>query len=198
VKTQAGTDPAPERPDVDWRHVVEQIQAADPAGEETLYKALNAGSRQFLQRRLGTQDVEDRVHDMFLIVKQAIMRGNLREPERLMGFVRTVLYRQVSLGISRAMGERGTTVDLADAPYLASSEPDPEQQVLSHVRVEAVAHELRKLKAKDFDILTRYYLREQRPERIRDELGLSQPQFLLRKSRAKARLAGLLRRKASA
>jgi RNA polymerase sigma-70 factor (ECF subfamily) len=192
-----GTHQVPERQQVDWRRVVEQIRAGDPAGEETLYKVLNAGSRQFLQRRLGTQDVEDRVHDMFLIVAQAIIRGDLREPERLMGFVRTVLYRQLSLGISRVVGERETTVDLEATPYLTSREPDPEQQVLSQERVAAIAQELRKLKEKDFELLTRYYLREQQPERIRDEMGLSQTQFLLRKSRAKARLAELFRSKAS-
>jgi RNA polymerase sigma-70 factor (ECF subfamily) len=193
-----GRTQGPERPDVDWRRVVEQIRAGDPSGEETLYHALNAGTRQFLQRRLGTQDVEDRVHDIFLIVTEAIIRGDLREPERLMGFVRTVLYRQLSLGISRAVGARETTVDLGDKPNLTSSEPDPEQQVLSRERVDTIANELRKLKEKDFELLTRYYLREQQPERIRDEMGLSQTQFLLRKSRAKARLAGLLRRKAGA
>src|SRR6266699_7174595 len=98
----------PEQPQVDWQLVVEQIRQGDPAGEETLYKNLIGGARHFLQRRLGTQDVEDRIHDVFLIVVQTIRRGELREPERLMGFVRTVLYRQLNLAISRIVTARET------------------------------------------------------------------------------------------
>jgi RNA polymerase sigma-70 factor, ECF subfamily len=91
---------------VDWKAVVEQIRAGDPTGEETLYRDLAAGSRQFLQRRLGVQDVDDRVHNVFVIVVQAIRRGELREPERLMAFVRTVLIRQVGLAISTLVHTR--------------------------------------------------------------------------------------------
>ena len=52
------------------------------------------------------QDLDDRVHDTFLIVVQAIKRGELREPERLMGFVRTVVRRQVAAQIEREMQNR--------------------------------------------------------------------------------------------
>ena len=187
-------DQASERPQIDWRRVVEQIQAGDPRGEETLYRALNTGARQFFRRRLGIQDVEDHVHDVFVIVVQAILRGELREPERLMGFVRTVLYRQSAAGISRIVGERKTSADFGMAADLTNDEPDPEQRILSRERIDAMARELRKLKAKDFELLTRFYLREQSPQRIRDEMGLNETQFLVRKSRARARLAGLLRK----
>jgi hypothetical protein len=44
-------------PDVDWKVVVDQIRAGDPAGEEALYRNLAAGARLFLQRKLGPQDV---------------------------------------------------------------------------------------------------------------------------------------------
>jgi hypothetical protein len=46
-----------------------------------------------LCRQLGPQDLDDKVHDTFLIVVQAIRKGELREPERLMGFVHTVVRR---------------------------------------------------------------------------------------------------------
>src|SRR5579864_2092791 len=81
---------------VDWAVVVEQIRTGDPAGEEVLYRNLVGGARLFLQRRLGKEDVEDQVHDLFLTLVETIRRGELREPERLMGFVRTVLYRRLN------------------------------------------------------------------------------------------------------
>jgi len=43
------------------------------------------------------------VHDTFVIVVQAIRKGELREPERLMGFVRTVVRRQVAAQIDHAV-----------------------------------------------------------------------------------------------
>src|SRR5450759_5491641 len=82
----------PQEPEIDWRNVVDLIQRGDPAGEEILYRTLLRGARKFLQRRLGTQDVDDRVHDVFLIVAGAIHRGDIQHPEHLMAFVRTVLY----------------------------------------------------------------------------------------------------------
>jgi hypothetical protein len=52
-----------------------------------------------------------------------------------------------------------------------------------------------KMNHREFEVLTRFYLREQPPERIRLEMGLTQTQFDLLKSRAKARLTALIRRK---
>jgi RNA polymerase sigma-70 factor, ECF subfamily len=99
----------PEKPQVDWKVVVDQIRQGDPAGEETVYQNLLSGARLFLQRRLGTRDVDDKVHDLFLTIIETIRRGELREPERLMGFVRTVLYRELHLEVSRIMRSRETT-----------------------------------------------------------------------------------------
>jgi RNA polymerase sigma-70 factor, ECF subfamily len=190
-----GYQSAPEKPQIDWSKTVAQIRAGDPAGEETLYQTLNTGARLFLKRRLGTQDVDDRVHDVFVIVVQAILKGDLREPERLMGFVRTVLYRQLSQGISQIVDERKTSANIGAAANLSNSEPDPEQLVVTEDRVKDMEQALRQLKQKDVELLTRYYLREQDSGRICNEMGLSQTQFLVRKSRAKARLAELLRRR---
>jgi len=55
-----------QEPEVDWKNVVNLIQRGD-RGREVLYQLCTrrAGS---WQRRLGTQDVDDRVHDVFLIV----------------------------------------------------------------------------------------------------------------------------------
>jgi len=181
-----------EMPQFDWPQVVEQIRRGDPTGEETLYRTLNEGARLFLQRRLGTPDVQDNVHDVFLTVVQAIRRGALREPERLMGFVRTVLYRQLNLAISRIVGARQTASVSDSASQLSNSEPDPEQRVLDRERVETMKRGMKKMKREDVEILTRFYLRGQRPERICDEMALTATQFALRKSRAKALLASLI------
>ncbi len=183
------------RPQVDWKTTVELIRAGDPAGDEALYRNLASGARLFLQRRLGTQDVEDRVHDLFVIVVETIRRGELREPERLMGFVRTVLNRQLSLEVSRLVQNRRNAINLESAVGLTAADPTPEQQAATHEKIELMRKVLRKMSPREFEVLTRFYLYKQPPERIRTEMGLTQTQFQLLKSRAKARLTDLIRRK---
>lgn len=180
---------------LDSKAVVEQIRAGDPAGEVELYQNFATGARLFLQRRLGTQDVDDLVHDLFVIVVETIRRGDLREPERLMGFVRTVLSRQLSLGISRVIHKRETSIELESAGHLTTADPTPEQRAAADQQVDIVKKVLRKMSTRDREVLTRFYLREESPERIQLEMGLTQTQFNLLKSRAKARLTEFVQRK---
>ncbi len=178
---------APE-PEVDWAAVVTRIQQGDSAAEELLYRTLAGGARFFLQRHLGTQDVEDRVHDIFIIVTGAIRRGDIEQPERLMGFVRTVLFRQLN-------GPRREAADLDTTTELPSPATTPEERAIAEQKIALMAKVLRELSDRDFAVLSRFYLREQTPRQICDEMGLTQVQFQLLKSRAKARLADLMRRK---
>jgi len=185
----------PEKPQVDWKVVVDQIRQGDPAGEEALYQNLVGGARLFLQRRLGTADIDDKVHDLFLTIVDAIRRGEIREPERLMGFVRTVLYRQLNLEVSRLIRSRETTSGIEAADRLSGSGPTPEQQTLAHEKIALMKQVLREMSDRDFEVLARSYLREQPAERICLEMGLTPTQFQLLKSRAKARLADLMQSK---
>src|SRR6266699_4557108 len=114
-----------------------------------------------------------------------------------MGFVRTVLYRQLNLAISRIVTARETMAASASMANLTVMEPTPEQQAATHEEVEAMKQELRRMKDRDLELLTRYYLREQPQERICTEMALTPTQFLVRKSRAKARLANLTQRRLS-
>jgi RNA polymerase sigma-70 factor (ECF subfamily) len=183
----------PEKPQVDWSAIVDQIQQGNPAGEETLYQNLVGGARLFLQRRLGTLDIDDKVHDLFLTIVDAIRRGEIREPERLMGFVRTVLYRQLNLAVSRIIRNRETTAGIEAADEISGSGPTPEQQTLDHEKIALMKQVLREMNDRDFEVLTRSYIREQPQERICVDMGLTPTQFQLLKSRAKARLSELMR-----
>jgi RNA polymerase sigma-70 factor, ECF subfamily len=183
------------QPEVDWKTTVQQIRDGDPAGEEALYRKLASGARLFLRRKLRTEDVDDRVHDLFVIVVETIRRGELREPERLMGFVRTVLNRQLNLEIARIVRSRRTSTDLESAAGLMTGAASPEEEAVAKQRVELMKETLRKMSDRDFEVLTRFYLREQPAERIRAEMGLTATQFDLLKARAKGRLMQSIRRK---
>jgi RNA polymerase sigma factor (sigma-70 family) len=195
VSKEIDKSPSPARSEVDWKAVVEQIRVGDPAGEEALYQNLAAGARLFLQRRLGPPDVDDRVHNVFVIVVQAIRRGELREPERLMGFVRTVLNRQLGLAIAGLVRTREHLIHLDSAHHLTAADPSPEEHALSTQKIALMKQALKEMSRREFDVLMRFYLREQPPEQIQSEMHLTPTQFNLLKSRAKAKLTELVRQK---
>src|SRR5438270_1421892 len=111
----AGADGHGQAPQADWTGLVARIQAGDGLAMEELYQIFSRGIRFHLCRQLGPQELDDKVHDTFLIVVQAIQRGELREPDRLMGFVRTIVRRQVAAYIDELVQTRresgGVTAD---------------------------------------------------------------------------------------
>jgi RNA polymerase sigma factor (sigma-70 family) len=181
--------------EVNWRELVERIQRGEDAGMEELYRIFAKGIRFFLCRQLGSQELDDKVHDTFLIVVQAIQRGDLREPERLMGFVRTVVRRQVAAYIDQVVRVRREETDIELSGRIADRRSNPEQSLAFRQKVELMKSVLRELSDKDREILTRFYLHEQTQEEICDDMGLSETQFRLLKSRAKARFGELGKKK---
>src|SRR5579862_3077030 len=61
---------------VDWPELVSRIHRGDESGMEDLYRIFARGIRFYLCRQLGPQELDDKVHDTFLIVVQAIRRGD--------------------------------------------------------------------------------------------------------------------------
>ena len=180
---------------VQWTLLVEQIKAGDNAGMEQLYKLFSRGIRYYLCRQLGPQELEDKVHDTFLIVVNAIKRGDLREPERLMGFVRTVVRRQVAAYIETAVHTRREQTDLESGITVADRKRNPEQEAMLKQKSELMKSALGALSERDRDILVRFYLHEQPQEQICREMSLTETQFRLLKSRAKAKFGEIGRKK---
>src|SRR5450432_3281803 len=85
-----------QRAETDWAQVVERIRQGDDAAMEELYAYFGKGVRYFLLRTLGGDELDDRVHDVFIVVAAAIRNGELRDPARLMGYVRTVVRRTIA------------------------------------------------------------------------------------------------------
>jgi len=157
-----------------------------------LYAVFTRGIRYLLLRSLGMDDIDDRVHDCFVIVTEAIRSGELREPARLMGYVRTVVRRHIAASIGDAVLRRRNVVEFEDAILDVSDwKNNPEQNLLARQRVEIARRVFNGVSRRDRDILRRFYLLEQSQERICSEMGLSYNQFRLLKSRAKARFGKL-------
>jgi len=197
IQTQAGRDKAarPTFSSMDWRLLVDRVKAGEDSGMEELYQLFSRGIRYYLCRQLGPQELEDKVHDTFLIVVHAIRRGDLREPERLMGFVRTVVRRQVAAYIEEAVHTRREQADLESGISVADRKQNPEQEAMLRQKSELMKSALESLSQRDRDILVRFYLQEQPQEQICREMSLTETQFRLLKSRAKAKFGEIGRKK---
>ncbi len=176
----------------DWAGTVERIRAGDPLAMTELYSVFTRGIRYLLLRSLGVEELDDRVHDCFLIVTGAIRSGELRDPARLMGYVRTVVRRHIAASIEEAINKRRTTVEFEDSVFTVSDwKNNPEQNLLARQRADIARRVFNGVSRRDREILSRFYLLEQTQERICEEMGLTYNQFRLLKSRAKARFGKL-------
>ncbi len=180
-----------------WIELVDRIRLHETDGMEELYQLFSKGIRFYLCRQLGPQELDDKVHDTFVVVVEAIRRGDLREPSRLMGFVRTIVRRQVAAHIDKVVHNRRDQIDLDATVRLAAPEGNPEQQAIFSQRSTLIQRVLGELSERDREILTRFYLLEQCQDQICSEMGLSETQFRLLKSRAKARFGELGKKKLS-
>lgn len=193
-KPRGGARP-PQEGGSKWAPLVEGIRNCDDGALEELYRLFGRGIRYFLCRHLGVQDLDDRVHDTFLMVVRSIQNGGLREPERLMGFVRTIVRRQIAAYIEDTVQTRRGQAELDSGGRVTDQRHDPEERLWREQRVQLMLEVLRSISPRDREILTRFYLYEQTPEQICEEMGLTETQFRLLKSRAKARFAELGRRR---
>ncbi len=178
-----------------WPELVERLRNRDPAALEELYRIFAKGVRFFIYRQLGPQDLDDRVHDVFLTVTESILNGELREPKRLMGYVRTVVRRAVAAHIDDAVQARRSHVDLEPGLRLSAHEPTPEGRMIDEQSLDLARRVLGSLHRRDREVLTRFYLDGQSATEICREMDLSDTQFRLIKSRAKARFAQLGKRR---
>lgn len=171
-----------------WAEVVKGITNGDDRAVEQLYPALADTVRFTLSRAGHPEWVEDSVHEVLIVVLQAIRSGVLRDPERLMGFVHRVAQRHCVARIRQAILSRRLFAPSEFEPRAPHSD-SPDSSVTGSDRSRVVTRVLRRLSGRDREILERFYLREQPRAQICDEMHLTDTQFRLFKSRAIARCA---------
>src|SRR5690348_3645626 len=113
-----------------WIELVERVRSGASDGMEELYQLFSRGIRFYLCRQLGPQELDDKVHDTFLVVVQAIRRGELREPQRLMGFVRTIVRRQVAAHIDKVIHNRREQAEFDSTVRVPDPHGNPEEAAI--------------------------------------------------------------------
>lgn len=172
-----------------FAELVERIQRGHPAGLEELY-GLAKNFTFFLMRQLGTEDLQDKVHDVFVTTAQAITAGKLRDPERLLPFVTTVTRFYTYGQIERRTQSRKQQGTLEQV-HVPDARVNLEQTAYRKQKAMIVRDILRAMGPRDRELLRRFYLLEQSKEQICEEMKLTPTQFRLLKSKAKSKFAQL-------
>lgn len=178
-----------------WVSLIDRLRANDPDAMTELYQVFAKGIRFSLSRRIGYQELDDCIHDAFISVVQSIRRGDLRDPGRLMGFVRTIVSRTVGDRIQREIQNRRDTIELENADHVSDQRDNPEKSIIRQQRLNIIGEVLAKMVEMDKELLSRFYVQEQSVERICHEMKMSDTQFRLLKSRAKTRFGDIGRAK---
>jgi len=174
---------------LDPAELVRRIRTGDPEAEAELYQIFTTGVRFLMIRRLRDSNaIDDELHSSFIITIEAIRKGVLRDPDRLMGFIRTVAMRRAAEHIEQEMFRRNRTVNATDY-LIRDRRVSADQMLMARQREEIARQVLEEMPANDREVLVRFYLEEQTPERICREMHLTGTQFRLLKRRAKAKFA---------
>ncbi|HEY6344395.1 MAG TPA: sigma-70 family RNA polymerase sigma factor [Bryobacteraceae bacterium] len=180
-----------------WSVLVERIRSGDSTACEELYCTAFVEVRRWFSRRLGAQYAEDRTHDTYLATILAIVNGGPREPDRLPGFIQGIAQRQLCVSI-RGLLERRAREIACERLVLSDPAPDLDSAILRREKRDCVKRALRALSGPQREILVRFYVWEQEPEKICAEMTLTPTQFRLLKWRAKAEFGALARKRLQA
>ena len=176
--------------------IVRRIIAGDPAAEDEVVRRYEHGVAVIIDHIVRSQSAtEDVSQETFRIVLEKLRRGNLRQPERLSGFVCSVA-RNTAIEHIRRAKRSNSREESGDAERLPDSAPSQLDQILTKERAKVVRQTILELNVeRDRDLLFRYYVAEEDKDRICLDLGLTRAQFNNVIYRALARFKELYVRK---
>jgi RNA polymerase sigma-70 factor (ECF subfamily) len=175
--------------------LVARIRSGDRAAEAELVGRYSRGVSVILRRAAGSQaSADDLYQDVFLRAIEKIRAGEVREPERLSGFISS-LARNMAIDHFR----RNPPVASMDASDSCASVPDrtvgPLERVLRIEDARCVRQVMAELpSARDRQLLFSFYLEEEDKERICASLKLTSLQFNRVVHRARERFRELYQR----
>jgi RNA polymerase sigma-70 factor, ECF subfamily len=175
--------------------LVARIRAGDQQAEAELVERYNYGLKVIIRREVSdTAVVEDLYQETFRIVLEKIRRGDVRDPERLAGFVRSVAKNLVIDYFRRAVHQVKVT-EVEEAAPIFRAGPDQLEELLRKETADLVRQILEEMSnERDVQVLFRFYLAEDDKEKICADLGLTGPHFNVVLKRARDRFRALYQR----
>ncbi len=180
--------------------LVERIHAGDRQAEEELVARFSNGLALMLRRLTGNSALAEDLHqETFRVVLEKVRAGELREPEKLPGYLRGTA-RNLLLAERRQGGRLrfdGDSASLAE-PDLGprSAEEAPQlRKVLRREEARLVRRLLGEMRfERDRQVLARFYLSDRTKQEICRELGVDPGGFKKVLFRARERLRDLWER----
>jgi RNA polymerase sigma-70 factor (ECF subfamily) len=173
--------------------LVAKIAAGDRGAEEQVVSLYGRSVAILLDRHTsGRPEAEDLFQDTFRVALEKLRRGELREPEKLPGFLAQIA-RNLAIEHYRKAARRRTEPDseaVAAAPAAAAGQL---AEVLARENAALVRRTIADLaNDRDREILLRFYLAEEDKDAIAADHGLSGLQFNRVLHRARQRYRELL------
>ncbi len=170
-----------------------RIAAGDPGAEERLVRTFGRPVALLLDRHTnGRPEAEDLFQDTFRIALEKLRRGELREPEKLPGFL-AQLARNLAIEHYRKAARRRTETAGDTLAEVAAAAPGQLGDILEREHRALVRQVIAELGTeRDRQVLLRFYIAEEDRERIAGDLGLSGLQFNRVLHRARQRYRELL------
>jgi RNA polymerase sigma-70 factor (ECF subfamily) len=169
--------------------LVSRIQEGDPVAETELFEGYRHGLTYLLRKVTGNPALsDDLLQETLQVALRRIRAGELREPEKLSGFL-----RQTAKNL--ALREHRRSERLKGAEEREPADPGESQlsRMLRQETAGLVRQVLRELRSgRDRQLLYRYYIAEHAKEEICRDLGLSSLNFNLVLYRARERFRKLV------
>jgi RNA polymerase sigma-70 factor, ECF subfamily len=174
--------------------LVARILAGEKAAESELVQRYSRGVLIILCRATGDQSLsEDLSQETFRLTLEKIRGGEVREPEKLSGFICSLARNLATDHYRRS--RRSEQVDDPEAvEMVAATAPTQLDRVLQAEKSKHVRQLLSELSERDREILRRFYIEEEDKERICADLKLSSLHFNRVLHRARERYRELYRR----
>jgi len=158
------------------RELALRIQAGEAAAEAELFERYRRGVSIIVQRMVRDSCIaDDLCQDTFRLVLEKVRRGELRDPQKLSGFICNIA-RYLAIEHLRQprrtqpLGEPGLSVP--------DPKPDPLSTLIEREKMRAIRQVLQEMSlARDREVLRRFYLEEEDKESICADLDLSSLQF---------------------
>jgi RNA polymerase sigma-70 factor (ECF subfamily) len=174
--------------------LVARILAGEKSAESELVQQYSRGVSIILNRATGDRSlVEDLSQETFQLTLEKIRRGEVREPEKLSGFICS-LARNLATDHYRRSPRSKLVTDPEAVELIAETAPSQLDRVLQTEKSKRVRQLLGELSERDREILQRFYIEEEDKDQICTDLKLSSLHFNRVLHRARERYRELHRR----
>ncbi|MFL6277365.1 MAG: RNA polymerase sigma factor [Blastocatellia bacterium] len=161
-----------------WLEWMQRVMAGDAAAETELVERYKDGIAIIIGRVVRNNAVTDDLsQESFRIVLEKIRRGEVRDPQRLSGFICAVA-QNLAIDYVRRMRRAVNQEEIGEAEQIPDPQAGPFTALLQKERAAVVRQVLDELKVeRDREVLFRYYIAEEDKEQICADLKLSSRQF---------------------